>query len=196
MPKVVDHESRRREIVDTVLRRIEAHGFASVSVRNVAADLKMSPSAVRHYFPTSEQMLASTLQTVREAQAARLAADVFPMKDWDVREAWLQALPLDAVRRREAAVWLSTMMAAHSPVVRAVLADANADLDRLCRVTVEQLGCRESIGIESQALRAFTDGLTLNAVADPQAFDSDVLTVALDTYLARLKLYFATPGIF
>lgn len=192
MPKMVDHESRRREIVDAVLRRIEAHGFASVSVRNVAADLKVSPSAVRHYFPSSEQMLASTLQMVREAQAARLAAGVSPMKDWDVREAWLQALPLDAVRRREAVVWLSTMMAAHSPVVRAVLAEANADLDRLCRVTVEQLGCRESIGIESRALRAFTDGLTLNAVADPQAFDSDVLTLALDTYLARIKLNFAT----
>ncbi|WP_298255507.1 TetR/AcrR family transcriptional regulator [uncultured Arthrobacter sp.] len=191
MPKIVDHESRRRDIVEAVLCRIEAHGFASVSVRNLAADLNVSPSAIRHYFSSSEQMLASTMQVVREAQAKRLGIGVSSMKDWDVREAWLQALPLDGVRRREAVVWLSMMMATHSPDVRAVLAEANADLDHLCRVTVEQLGCRESIAIESKALRAFTDGLTLNAIADPQAFDSDLIVLALDTYFTRITAAFA-----
>lgn len=191
MPKVVDHDSRRRDITEAILCRIESQGFTGVSVRNVADDLKVSPSAVRHYFPSSEDMLTSALQTVREAQAARLSVSTSTMKEWDVREAWLQALPLDAVRKREAVVWLSTMMATHSPGVRAVLAEANADLNHLCRVTVQQLGCRESLERESKALRAFTDGLTLNAVADPQAFGPEVITFALDTHLARLRQNFA-----
>ncbi|WAP50579.1 TetR family transcriptional regulator C-terminal domain-containing protein [Arthrobacter sp. ATA002] len=188
MPKIVDHDARRREIVDAIIRRIETAGFGSVSVRNVAGDLNVSPSAVRHYFPSSEEMLAFTLRTMRESQAARLPP---PLKDWDVRQAWLEALPLDDLRRREAAVWLSAMTASKSPVVQAVLDEVNADLDHLCTVTVAQLGCRESTATESKALRAFTDGLTLNAVADPQAFDSEAITVALDSYLGRLRQDFA-----
>ena len=39
---------------------------------------------------------------------------------------------------------------------------------------------------EATLQRAFTDGLTLNAIADPESFTPEHITVVLDTYLARL----------
>ncbi|AWB88085.1 hypothetical protein C3E77_14130 [Mycetocola zhujimingii] len=191
MPKIVDHTARRQAIVDVVIRRIEREGLGGVSVRTVARDLRVSPSAVRHYFPTSDEMLASALTAVRLAQADGLPSPENPDSRWSIREAWEQALPLDARRRREAAVWLAAMTAPSSPGIRDVLEEANADLDHLCRVTVEDLGCpAEAAERESKALRAFTDGLALNALAEPAGFTPEVVLDALNTYLARLKSAF------
>ncbi|MDQ1250665.1 MAG: hypothetical protein QG597_5044, partial [Actinomycetota bacterium] len=50
MPKIVDHEARRREIVEAMWRIVQREGFAAVSVRSVAAEAGLSKASISHYF--------------------------------------------------------------------------------------------------------------------------------------------------
>ena len=60
MPKRVDHEQRRREIADALLRVVGLHGLHGMSLREVAAEAGVSLRLVQYYFPTKERLLLFT----------------------------------------------------------------------------------------------------------------------------------------
>lgn len=72
MPKIVDHEKRRREITDAVCRITLRGGLAAVTFRQVAAEAGVSVRLVQHYFGTKAGLLDTTLQHVGERSTARL----------------------------------------------------------------------------------------------------------------------------
>ena len=186
MPKLVDHDARRDEIGWAVASLIEDQGVHAVTVRAVAEAAGYHPSTLRHYFPISDQMLTHALTVVRERQKQRLATIAWPSgKLAAVREAWLQALPLDADRRTEAHVWLAVSITARSEKARRTLTEINEGLDRLCDATLETLG-RADLR-EAVALRAFTDGLTLGAIAQPERFTPGRIEESLDAYFAAIR---------
>ncbi|OLT17584.1 hypothetical protein BJF80_16380 [Serinicoccus sp. CUA-874] len=187
MPKIVDHDTRRTNIARAVSRVIERDGIHAVSVRSVAAEAKVQPSTLRHYFPSSDEMLAATIKMVRDDQAARLA-NLTPTgndKD-DIRQAWLQALPLDKARTTETHVWLAVTATARNPALQEVLNNINDGLRHLCEATIRAFAPDADIHDEAEYLRAFTDGLAFNAISDPTSFTAERTTTALDTYLDRL----------
>jgi TetR/AcrR family transcriptional regulator, transcriptional repressor of bet genes len=57
MPKQVDHEERRQHIAEAVLRLTSEYGLESVSLRDVAAEAKISMGRVQHYFKTKQDMI-------------------------------------------------------------------------------------------------------------------------------------------
>lgn len=69
MPKVVDHEERRRDIAEAVSRIARDRGLQGVTFREVAREAGVSVSLVQHYFGSKENLLIGTL----EIQSARLA---------------------------------------------------------------------------------------------------------------------------
>jgi AcrR family transcriptional regulator len=52
MPKLIDHEVRRLELVEAAWRVILRDGAGRVSVRAVAAEAGVSAGSLRHLFPT------------------------------------------------------------------------------------------------------------------------------------------------
>lgn len=187
MPKIVDHAARRDEIGWAVARLIEERGVHAVSVRAVAASAGYQPSTLRHYFPHSDQMLAHALVVVRDRQEQRLAGMVWPSDERAaLREAWLQALPLDASRITETSVWLAVSVTARSEEARRILAQINEGLDQLCSVTARALGLPSHQEANATTLRAFTDGLALGAIAQPEHFTPARITASLDFFLASM----------
>lgn len=69
VPKVVDHQERRREIADAVARIARDRGLAGVSFREVASEAGVSVSLIQHYFGSKERLLVATL----EIQSSRFA---------------------------------------------------------------------------------------------------------------------------
>lgn len=99
MPKVVDHEERRRRIAET-LRRIAAdEGLEAVSLGQVAAAAGISKGQVQHYFPTKDAMLRYAVRTLRDQVDRRIAA-----APPDLRAVLVALLPLDGDSRTEALV--------------------------------------------------------------------------------------------
>lgn len=108
MPKVVDHDARRREIGDAVCRIAAAEGLEAVSVRRVASAAGLSTPLVQRYFPEKNEMLrfAITDLTERSQRTAqnRIRAAVsaapgpLPIRT-TLRAVLIACLPLDDERR-------------------------------------------------------------------------------------------------
>ncbi len=72
MPKRVDHELRKREITDAVVRLTVKGGLSSATFREVAAEAGVSVRLVQYYFGTKNQLLLETQRHVAERSVARI----------------------------------------------------------------------------------------------------------------------------
>ena len=104
MPKRVDHEERRRQIADALLRTAAARGLHATGMREVAAEAGVSLRLVQYYFGTKEELLLSAMQYLAarfsERALARIRQVANPASPRDVIAAILtEALPADDERR-------------------------------------------------------------------------------------------------
>ena len=107
MPKRVDHEERRRQIADALLRTAATRGLHAAGMREVAAEAGVSLRLVQYYFGTKEELMLFAMQQLAARFAARAMAQINkvkqaqdPVSPRDVIAAILtQALPADDERR-------------------------------------------------------------------------------------------------
>ncbi|MFI6482715.1 TetR/AcrR family transcriptional regulator [Nonomuraea sp. NPDC050663] len=192
MPKIVDHESRRRHIADAVHRLIDARGLDSVSLREVAGEAGMSMGAVQHYVGTKEEMLRLAFQHLNTRIGLRIAAlspdDPLAL----LRSAILELLPLDEERRFEARIGLAFL--ARSVVSEDLAAMVRQGMPYVLefyagqfRAAQEagQLGTEHDAEAEAVLLFAFAQGMVhpiLVGHYSPQEAER-----ALDHHVARLR---------
>ena len=74
MPKLVDHDERRKELTEAVCRLTLRGGIGSVTFRKVAAEAGVSVRLVQYYFGSKQGLLAATQQYVGERSTERLMA--------------------------------------------------------------------------------------------------------------------------
>ncbi|WP_394613023.1 TetR/AcrR family transcriptional regulator [Lentzea sp. JNUCC 0626] len=108
MPKVVDHEERRRELAEAVWRIVRRDGIDHASVRAVAAESGWSSGSLRHYFPTQDALLGFAMELAYRRFISRLEKIDTSSGNREVLRAFAhEMLALDEDRRVEAAVLLS-----------------------------------------------------------------------------------------
>ncbi|GLZ33986.1 HTH-type transcriptional regulator PksA [Lentzea sp. NBRC 105346] len=108
MPKVVDHEARRRELAEAVWRIVRRDGIDHASVRAVAAESGWSSGSLRHYFPTQDSLLGFAMQMAFRRLFTRLEQidTTRPHREITRRIAH-ELLALDEERETESAVLIS-----------------------------------------------------------------------------------------
>ena len=107
MPKRVDHEERRRQIADALLRTAVARGLHATGMREVAAEAGVSLRLVQYYFGTKEELMLSAMQRLAAqfgeramARINRIKETESPVNPRDVIAAILtEGLPADDERR-------------------------------------------------------------------------------------------------
>jgi len=107
VPKRVDHEERRRQIADALLRTAAARGLHATGMREVAAEAGVSVRLVQYYFGTKEELVLSAMQYLAAQFGARVQARITRIKETggpvnprDVVAAILtEGLPADDERR-------------------------------------------------------------------------------------------------
>ncbi|HET8992397.1 MAG TPA: TetR/AcrR family transcriptional regulator, partial [Rhodococcus sp. (in: high G+C Gram-positive bacteria)] len=108
VPRLVDHEVRRREITDAVRRVIVSGGLEGVTFQSVAAEAGISVRLVQYYFGTKNEFLLATHRSVMEDAGVRFGERLAAHSDAAPREAirtvLTELLPLDDRRREEAIV--------------------------------------------------------------------------------------------
>lgn len=116
MPKQVDHENRRRSLVEASWDVIAREGLEGVTLRKVAESANCTTGRIVHYFSGREDLILSALKTAYEDSESRMsniiAANTDPMSR--LHEIALEALPLDSKRLREWRVWMVFWAAAVS----------------------------------------------------------------------------------
>ncbi|GAB2456182.1 TetR/AcrR family transcriptional regulator [Xylanimonas ulmi] len=76
MPKIIDHDERRREIVAVARRLILRGGFHAATMRSIAAEAGFANGALKHYFASKEAIVVATFESIiGEMTAAMRAPD-------------------------------------------------------------------------------------------------------------------------
>jgi AcrR family transcriptional regulator len=186
MPKRVDHEEKRAAIGRAVWAVLDDDGLMGLSVRAVAARAGIPPSTLQYFFATREDLISYALQlAIKEQQLGIDAEDGTVTLAEKVEDALCSVLPLDDARRVEANVWFSALVSLRGATHRKVLDDAEDGLDHLARWSVEVVTGRD-LPDEAVRLRAFVDGLALNALSRPNLFSAPALREHVRLYLRDL----------
>lgn len=108
MPKLVDHDERRRQIAAATWRAIDELGIDGTTMRAIAERAGCTIGRLNHYFDSREDMLVAALRHAHTRAAGRMLAAVEGRSGADaLRAVLLEALPLDDERRTEWKVWLT-----------------------------------------------------------------------------------------
>lgn len=102
MPKFVDHNQRRDEIVDAAWRVIQREGLEGTTIRAIAAEAGASTAIVTHYFRDKKDILKTALRRSQARIARRRKETLKGLVGLEALEAALaESLPLDEDRRLE-----------------------------------------------------------------------------------------------
>ena len=73
MPKIVDHDRYRHELLAQCLSLFAEKGFGAVTMRQIADSLGVSTGTLYHYFPNKESIFAQLV----EVYCSKDVADFF-----------------------------------------------------------------------------------------------------------------------
>jgi len=194
MPKVVDHEERRRELGHAVWRVIRRDGVDHASVRTVAEEAGWSAGALRHYFASQSELLAFAMRLVVERIEGRIAALDRPADPRQAVEQVLhQLLPLDDERRAENEVWLAfTARALIDPELRAQHAEVHDALHQACASAIETLAgagranAGTATALQAERLHALTDGLAVHTALRPDLMAPEHIKAVVRAHLDEI----------
>jgi TetR/AcrR family transcriptional regulator, transcriptional repressor of bet genes len=197
MPRRVDQQARRRQIVEALWRVTTDRGLESVSLRQVAAEAGVSVGMVQHYFKDKDEMLLFALDSLSAHVGGRVARGIDALAEPDdpkkqVRTMLIEALPLDEERSRQAHVSTAFLArAAVDPKVSASCQDAYAREHDLLATQLRRAGIEQPVQ-EASLLLALVHGLTLHALAGHHLPEGAL--AALDAELDRLWTSGASSG--
>lgn len=189
MPKVVDHDTRRRELAESLWRVVVRDGVEAVSVRSVAAEAGWSSGALRHYFPDQRELIAAAMRLVTDRIAARIQAlsSLPPSGTLEGRALafFEQLLPLDEDREIEAGVWFGFVTRAR---LEPALADLTQAVHRELREFIASILAQLSVEDATAAVRlhALIDGLCLHLLLYPESVTPDEARAQLRAELAAI----------
>ena len=78
MPKIVDHEARRVDILDRSLGLFADRGYTGLSMRDLATGLGVSTGTVYHYFPNKAALFESMMRHLGRTNVTQAIADLQP----------------------------------------------------------------------------------------------------------------------
>lgn len=108
MPKIVDHDQRRRELVEATLRIVVRQGLAGATMRDIAAEAGFANGAIKSYFASKSDLLAATYLFVYEATNRRVELSTVDLRGLAALRAFAhEVLPVTPELHDEARVVLS-----------------------------------------------------------------------------------------
>lgn len=128
MPKIVDHDARRRDLIGATWRIVARGGFAAATLQSIEAEAGYSHGIVRHYFTSKDELLASAFEAAYRNTLDRAGEAIGEGRGLEaLRKLCLELLPLDDERRLEAQVVVAFWdHAAQNRPLAAIHADAVA----------------------------------------------------------------------
>lgn len=193
MPRIADHDARRAQICQALLRVAVREGLPKVTIPKVAAAAGISVGLVQHYYPSKDLLLADAHHAVldrieRRADAAVAAAEVRRERIEDIlREALTELLPLDGERREE--WYLARAFAAaalESDDLRPALVAAERRLrDRVAGAIANGRRCGEVVEDLDEQVEAAALLAHVSALADHLAWGTGICEQDVCRVLAR-----------
>ena len=194
MPKIVDHDARREEIVDAVWRVITRDGIANATTRNIAEEAGCAHGILSHYFPDKTSLLHAALGIGYRRVAERVDDCLRRRRGLEaLREVLYLTVPITeealignqvelaflghAVGNRKLAREHRAIYEQFHAIVRRLLVDARR---------AGEISPRGDVGAVADALVALIDGLGMEACLFPDAFSPERQRAVIDVVLLAL----------
>ncbi|MCD0453332.1 TetR family transcriptional regulator C-terminal domain-containing protein [Actinocorallia sp. API 0066] len=193
MPKIVDHEERRAEIVAATMRVVERVGLEGVTIREIAREAGCSTGILAHYFTDKADILVTAHRTAFGQVHRRIDAQRADARNSVelIRMVLEEAFPLDDARLLEARIDVSFWgLALHNPHLREVRQSSHdASVDELRKMVEDAVRTGmalpgtnpESVAVETVALM---DGVAMQAVLFPSAMSPERQHQIIEHHLA------------
>ncbi|WP_055109553.1 TetR/AcrR family transcriptional regulator [Paenibacillus ihumii] len=178
MPKIVDHDHKRKLIAETAWKIIETEGIEKASIRRIASEAGMSAGALRHYFSNQDELLLFIMDYFLARGKERSKN-----KSWSqdpfiaVQETLLELVPVDRDKQAEAGVWLvfviRSLTSAALNTKKAELIEGEYILmEALLEILIKAGYINKTINIEIETLRlaVIIEGLSIHALLRPDIF--------------------------
>lgn len=190
MPIAVDHDQRRRDVVDIATRLIIDKGLENVSVRAIARQAGYSTAVVSHYFHDKAELMLMCYQTALSRAGERVEEAIG--KHLPVQETLERLLPLDDAGRDNWKIWFAFWGMAmaderfqQEQILRGREAQAliTRALDECANAPTAPAAGRE---MQASRLLAMLAGLATQATYDPEGWPAERQRAVLAAELASL----------
>ena len=194
MPKIVDHDQRRLELVDATWRIIARLGMEGATMREIAEEAGFANGALKPYFPTKDLLLTSAFGHVFNRTNQRIAAMTEGLSGIAALRAFCaEVLPLDEERVNEARIVIPFWQKALNDADMAAL--HSASMSQWHTTITDHCGAARAAGeikapigdaaVADHLLNMMLGAQIVVALSPAEHFSQD-LSGQLDNYLALL----------
>lgn len=195
MPKLVDHDERKREIVDAAWRIIARKGIDEVTTREIAREAGYSHGVLAHYFETKDEILLAAQRRSHERIDARYQEETTGVEAIDALRAILHDnLPEDNQRALETRIEMSFWeRALNNPNIAEVQSREADKLQALLGKLIDDARQDGHFGHEADTadavalLAAAIDGLSLHVLLYPDRVSGARCAVLMDMLLSMIQ---------
>ena len=195
MPKIVDWDAKRDEILSATWRVIARDGLSRATISAIAREAKCSRGILAHYFDDKADILGSALMLSHRRVIDRIDAQTAGRSGLDaLRVTMLEALPIDEQRDLEAQIEISFWgRALGTPVLRDLQHTEFDDLLGRLRGHLEQardsgeLAAGLDLDFAAHQLVVLIDGLSAERVLYPDRVSPERQVTMLDHLLASFR---------
>jgi len=196
MPKIVDWDERRDEILSATGRVIARDGIAGATIRAIAKEANCSRGILGHYFDDKADILGSVLVHSHRRVGARMTQASAGQTGLEaLRAVMLEALPLDERRDLEAQIEISFWGRALGNARLREL--QHSEVDRLCarlRGHLNEAAQQGELGpgcdpdLATHQLLVLIDGLSAQRVLYPDRVTPERQLEMLDRLLSSFRV--------
>jgi AcrR family transcriptional regulator len=194
MPKIVDHDQRRVELVNATWRIIARLGMEGATMREIAAEAGFANGALKPYFPTKDDLLTFAFGHVFDQTNRRMDAMTADIAGLEALRAFChEILPLDEERISEARIVIPFWQKALTdPAKTRLHEESMAQWQEAIGRFLEQARKAGEISARTRNdhvagfLMTFVLGAQITAALSPATHAPEQLIEQLDAYLALL----------
>jgi AcrR family transcriptional regulator len=191
MPRFVDHDERRQEIVRAAMEIVNESGVRGLSLMKVANRLGGSSTYVTHYYPSRQALMEDTANQLIKGWNVRVTEMEQGVESpFDrLRRLLYWLLPLDAKGIDEERVRI-LMLAERDQLVGAesIFDIFNDRMMQFLREHLEQVIKSEEVEQKALLLRVVTNGVCLSALERPDAWPAAAQKAVVDDTLELLGI--------
>lgn len=190
MPKIVDPDQRRRQILDAALHLIVTRGVDGLSFRTVAEESGLNVGSIRNTYPSQHDLLAAAAEDVGDSMDRRLEShDLSGTPGTHTVETAVavlgELLPLDEDRRRENIVLGEFMMASRTKdILRDITDHMSGDMLSVVTAVLTGLGVpADRTPQAAMTIKTLMVGMTFDASTSHGALSPEGMTTLLNEAL-------------
>lgn len=164
VPKLVDHDVRRREIAQAVWAVIAERGIEGVTLRSVAAEAGVSVGRIQHYYASREELVRDSCRELLKAATQRFEAvdDTTPVEK--LRRLVLGRIPTTPEFAIGTSIWLAyEAKSVDDPVIAELVQRGHAGGVQEAAALLSEYGVADASAVALR-LMATAEGLAIRVL--------------------------------